>query len=195
MRIRIYRKEDEEGWLRCRVLAFLHTAYFDNVLTEKETYDHPSLELVAEENGQIIGILDIEYEVNEGTVCSRGSGRGGMIWHLAVHPDFQRKAIGRRLLEEVESQARELGLNRLEAWTRDDVRVNQWYEKNGFVKVDGYLHVYIDGEQEIESALLSGDPNLRPVHAFAHYVGEDKERIIKSFKRVHECRCYEKKLG
>ncbi len=147
MQIRQYRPSDETGWVRCRVLAFLDTAYYDNVLREKEKYVHSSIELVAEENGQIVGFLDIEYEIEEGTVCSRGEGLGGMIWHIAVHPDFRSLGIGKQLLQESEKLAKERGLNRLEAWTRDDIWVNKWYEKNGFVKVDAYLHVFMSGKQ------------------------------------------------
>lgn len=40
MNIRNYKEEEEQGWLRCRVLAFLHTAYSDNVLNIKEIYEH-----------------------------------------------------------------------------------------------------------------------------------------------------------
>jgi hypothetical protein len=46
--IRNYKKEDEQGWLRCRVLAFLNTAYYDNVLNKKEVYERPSIELVVD---------------------------------------------------------------------------------------------------------------------------------------------------
>ena len=47
MIIRKYTEKDEQSWLRCRVLSFLNTAYFDNVLKEKETYENPAIELVA----------------------------------------------------------------------------------------------------------------------------------------------------
>lgn len=30
--IREYKKEDEKGWVRCRVLSFLDSAYYDNIL-------------------------------------------------------------------------------------------------------------------------------------------------------------------
>lgn len=99
MEIREYKLEDEAGWVRCRVLSFLDTAYYDNVLKEKEKYENPSIELVAIEKGQIVGLLDVEYEVKEKTVCSRGAGLGGMIWHIAVHPDFRRKGIATGLLK------------------------------------------------------------------------------------------------
>src|SRR5690625_7441727 len=100
MKIRFYRKEDERGWVRCRVLSFLDTAYFDNVLKEKEQYENPSLEFVAVEEGQIVGLLDIEYEVEEQTVCSRGTGCGGMIWDMAVHAESRRQGIATQLLQE-----------------------------------------------------------------------------------------------
>ncbi|MGE8205340.1 GNAT family N-acetyltransferase [Heyndrickxia sp. NPDC080065] len=194
MEIRQYNPNDEKGWVHCRVLSFLDTAYYDNVLREKETYENPAIELVAVEEGHIVGLLDIEYEVKEGTVCSRGTGLGGMIWHIAVHPDFQRKGIGNQLLYEAEKISKQKGLNRLEAWTRDDAWVNKWYEKNEFQKVESYLHVYLVGGQELDGAIKSQIPKLYPVQAFAHYVGDQKDIITEKYKRVHECMCYEKKL-
>src|SRR5690625_92152 len=192
MIIRHYRKEDEVGWVRCRVLSFLNTAYFDNVLKEKEKYANPSIELVAEEEGKIIGILDVEYEEKERSVCSRGTGLGGMIWHIAVHPDFRGKGIGTLLLKEAEKIAIKKGLNRFEAWTRDDVRVNRWYVNNDFKNIDSYLHVYLDGKNEISGVIHSKIDNLYPIQTFAHYYGEEKELMKSKFKRVHECFCFEK---
>ena len=42
---------DEAGWVRCRVLAFLDTAYFDDVHPHKEWYEGRAIELVAEVDG------------------------------------------------------------------------------------------------------------------------------------------------
>lgn len=75
--------------MRCRTLSFLDTAYYDNVLREKELYDNPAIELVAQINNQIVGLIDVECEEQVQTVCTGDKGRGGMIWHIAVHPDFQ----------------------------------------------------------------------------------------------------------
>ncbi|MGN7297987.1 GNAT family N-acetyltransferase [Ferdinandcohnia sp. SAFN-114] len=190
MEIRVYENTDEISWLRCRVLAFLDTAYYDNVLKEKEKYDNPAIELVAIENGKVIGLLDIEYETEERTVCSRGSGLGGMIWHLAVHPDYRRKGIGAELLRKAVQIAKTKNLNRLEAWTRDDNWVRKWYETSGFLKVNSYFHVYLEGQEGLETKI----PNLKPVYSFAHYLGKDLQMIKNKFSRVHECICYEKTL-
>lgn len=189
--IRPYQPSDEQSWLRCRVLAFLDTAYFDNVLKEKEKYEHPSIELVAIEDHQVVGLIDVEYEVAEKTVCSRGEGLGGMIWHIAVHPDYRRKGIGNQLLVVAEKLAKAKGLNRFEAWTRDDEWVSEWYVRNEFQNVDSYYHVYIDNNDQV-SAEAKG---LHFIQGFAHYTGDDLEQMKSRYERVHECRCYEKKLN
>lgn len=190
MIIRDYTPNDETGWVRCRTLAFLETAYFDNVLKEKEHYENPAIELVAELDGQIVGLIDVEYEKEERTVCSRGEGLGGMIWHIAVHPDFSRQGIGQQLLDVAATKAKAIGLNRFEAWTRDDLWVQNWYEKMNFTNVDSYYHIYFEGD-EMNQEIQSKIPKLHLVNAFAHYVGEDIEQF-KNNKRIHQCVCFEK---
>ena len=88
MEIRTYQQEDERGWLHCRVLSFLDTAYYDIVLNQKETYRNPAIELVAIEDDKVIGLLDIECEEKPMTLCTADQTLGGMITHLAVHPDY-----------------------------------------------------------------------------------------------------------
>ncbi|MCO7124760.1 GNAT family N-acetyltransferase [Sporolactobacillus shoreicorticis] len=193
MQIRQYRTDDEEGWLRCCVLSFLHTAYYDNVLQQKKTYDHPSIELVAVDNGKIVGLIDIECEQEIKTICVQCSSLGGMIWHLAVHPDFQQQGIGRQLLLEAEKRLKARNINQLEAYTRDDEWVNSWYQKNDFHQVNHYLHVFMEND-ELNGAIESSLEKVRPISCFAHYTGEKEEMIKKKFGRVHECRCYRKDI-
>lgn len=189
MIIRDYEHNDEIGWVRCRTLAFLETAYFDNVLKLKEHYENPAIELVAEIGGQIVGLIDVEYEKEERTVCSRGEGLGGMIWHIAVHPDFSRQGIGKQLLDAAVNKAKAIGLNRFEAWTRDDLWVQNWYEKMNFKNVDSYYHIYFEGD-EMNQQIQSKTPKLYLVNNFAHYVGDDIEQFKNN--RIHQCVCFEK---
>lgn len=65
--IRPYETADERAWVVCRVLSFLDTAYFDDVLRAKERYGRPALELVAEERGGILGLCAVECEEAAGT--------------------------------------------------------------------------------------------------------------------------------
>jgi len=53
--IRPYDERDERGWLVCRLVEFFDTAFFDSVEREKERYDKPAIELVAEDDGAVVG--------------------------------------------------------------------------------------------------------------------------------------------
>ena len=192
--IRPYADSDERGWLECRVLAFLDSAYYDAVVREKEHYERPSVELVAEAEERIVGLIDVEYEEEPGTVCEERPGLGGMIWHIAVLPEFRRRGIASRLLAGVETILRACGIERVEAWTRDDPWVQRWYEALGFEQIYSYLHVYVDGRAEVEGTLESSVPELKPVLTFAHYTGDDRGEIRARFTRVHDCVLFEKRF-
>jgi GNAT superfamily N-acetyltransferase len=191
--IRPYVDADERGWLECRVLAFLDSAYYDAVEREKEHYKRPSIELVAEVDGAIVGLIDVEYEEEPGTVCEDRPGLGGMIWHIAVLRDFRRQGIASRLLAAAEEVARARGIERFEAWTRDDPWVQQWYEAHAFEQIKSYLHVYMHGRSEI-TGVVSAELELKPVRIFAHYTGDAKDEIRARFERVHDCVCYERRF-
>jgi len=189
--IRKYHEDDEEGWVRCRVLAFLDSAYYDNVYREKETYSSKSIELVAEIDGAVIGLLDVECEDEPQTVCSKSSDLesthlAGMIWHIAVHPDFRRKGIAHMLLERAIEESLRLGLSRLEAWTRDDGLAEKWYLSQGFNEIESYYHVYIDGKEMKSEVINSKIPELKPISVFAHYLGDDN-LFLNKFNRVYKC--------
>jgi ribosomal protein S18 acetylase RimI-like enzyme len=192
--VRPYQDEDEVGWIRCRALSFLGSAYFDDVRRGKERYERPSIELVAEEDGVVVGLLDVECEEEPGTVCSDRPGLGGMIWHVAVHPDHQRRGIATALLREAERRAVGRGLVRLEAWTRDDEHVQAWYRSRGFEQVESYLHVYVELDEGLRD-LFPITEGLRPVKLFAHYAGEERKQVKQRFARVHDCVLFERRLG
>ena len=139
-------------------------------------------------------VVDIECEEAPGEICSAPAsaahaGLAGMIWHLAVHPDYRRRGIGRRLLEEASRRAGEWQMRRLEAWTRDDTFVNDWYRAQGFQRIQSYWHVYLTSPEEL-TAIESRGPELRPVSVFAHYLGED-EAVYGRFERAHRCNRYD----
>lgn len=182
--IRPYTDADEEGWLRCRVLGFLDTAFYDDVRQEKEHYDGPAIELVAVSDGRVVGLVDLELDPAAGVLWDTDA-RGGVIWHVAVHPDYRRRGIASALVERALERARDHGLQIVQAWTRDDEWVHQWYEACGFTRRYSYLHVYMQLDEARDEVTLRSE-GLKPVLAFAHYTGDDREDVRRRFKRVHD---------
>ena len=191
--IRPYTDADEQAWLRCRVLGFLDSAFHDDVRQEKEHYEGPAVELVALADEQVVGLLDLELEPASGVLWGTER-RGGVIWHVAVHPDYRRRGIASALVERALVAARDAGLEIVQAWTRDDPWVQEWYEACGFTRGYSYLHVYMQPDEAREEVTLRSE-ELRPVLAFAHYTGDDREAIRRRFRRVHDDVLFERALA
>ncbi len=176
--IRQFVATDEAPWLRCRALAFLDTAYFDDVVPSKQSSDD-AIELVALHDSLIVGILDATLQ---GTVAT--------IETVAVHPDFRRQSLATRLLEEGMARAAQCGATVIEAWTRDDAWVLAWYRALGFVEDSHYLHVYADyraGAGEPADAVTS-HLGLQAVEVFLNAELDAEPEMRRRFKRVHVCR-------
>ena len=191
--IRSYEDADEPGWVRCRVLGFLDSAFFDDVRREKEHYDGPAIELVAVADDMVVGLLDVELEPAPGTLWETEA-RGGVIWHVAVHPDYRRRGIGSALVERALELAHDAGLEIVQAWTRDDPWVQAWYEACGFRKRYSYLHVYVQPD-EARGEVTMRTAGLKPVLAFAHYTeSSDMDEVRRRFKRTHDDVLYERPI-
>lgn len=195
-----YENRYENSWLRCRVLSFLDSAYYDDVHTEKEQYKNPTIDLIAVHKEQVIGFLDMEYEVEPNTVCNKveslGEHLAGMIWHLGVHPDFRKQGIAKALLDKAVQLAKEKELKRLEAWTRDDVFVNDWYTKNEFVLSDEYIHWYFNDHHDDHALLnkiLQVEGNMKSI---SRIFGQARQMTddISQLKRKYYCRRFDKVL-
>ncbi|MFD9945073.1 GNAT family N-acetyltransferase [Nonomuraea sp. NPDC059023] len=176
--LRDYARADESSWLRCRVLAFLRTAYFDDVAPAKPAIAAPGFELVAaDRHGTVLGLMDVAVRGELATIET-----------VAVHPDHQHAGIGRALLEQAMTRVRTMPtVTALDAWTRDDPDALRWYRAMGFRESDHYLHVYATAG-EPERALTGARPGLFPVSVFLHAGLAEEERLRREFARVHVCR-------
>ena len=77
----------------------------------------------------------------------------------------------------------------VQAWTRDDEWVHRWYESCGFERRYSYLHVYVEAAE-----VQLRTEGLKPVFAFAHYTGDERDEIRCRFKRVHDDVLFERAL-
>lgn len=184
MKILDYTQYFEDSWVRCRTLSFLYTQYYDDVLQTKPEID--GIELICVEDDQVIGLIDIEIY---NAYCSYDKYQNGaMIETIAVHPDYQSKGIGQKLLEVAEERLKLEGIDYLEAWTREDISSNQWYTKNGFSQFNSYYHVFISREES------TNNKHFHPIFTFVHI--SDRKQIDETLvDRIYECRGYVKKIG
>ncbi|WP_198950361.1 GNAT family N-acetyltransferase [Kineosporia sp. A_224] len=175
--VRDYADADEQGWLRCRVLGFLGTAYFDDVWTSYPR-STPGLSLVAVRAGQVVGICQASI-----------ADHGATIDTVVVHPDHRRAGIASALLAELKERLARQGVGVVDAWTRDDPGTLAWYRDQGFTVTYRYLHVYASTPEEMRAAAGS-TAGLLPRSGFFHADTQDPEvevALRTTFARVHAC--------
>jgi GNAT superfamily N-acetyltransferase len=185
--IRPFVPSDEESWLRCRVLSFLHTGFFDDVVTEKPDRDAPvqlvAVGLVGDGTAEVRGLLDVTVDGVEAT-----------LENVAVHPDHQSTGIGTALLSAALRACTSLGVQTLTAWTREDPSTLRWYEARGFEETFRYLHVYGSFYRDDLPAglapLVLGHTGTDLVGVFLHAPIEREAEMRAAHRRVYIDRSY-----
>ena len=200
MTIREYKDADESGWVKCRLLSFIDCSYYDDVRKEKESYEHPSMCYIAEDDGEIVGLIDVEYEEKEGDFCYFKGGLGAVIWHLGVLPEYRRKGVAKKLWDTAKAALINKGVTRVEVWTQDDIAPCEWYVKQGFVLKEAYLNAYIRGS--ITDSTVKKYINLKNageifgIRCFNFEAPlERKKELEQVCYRLHEVRVYEHKFS
>jgi ribosomal protein S18 acetylase RimI-like enzyme len=182
LEVRSYEATDEPAWLRCRVLSFLGTAYFDDVLTAKPEYDN-AIQLVALDGSELAGLLDVAIESDLATIET-----------IAVDPGRFRGGVGSALFGEARRRLPRT-VQSLDAWTRDDEQANGWYAAKGFVETFRYLHVYVSSSEEAAGAVRDPRHGMVLVKGFFHAPIEAEAELRGLFRRVHVCKRYVLDLG
>lgn len=196
MMIREYIPSDEAGWLRCRVVSFLDCSYWNDVKTAKEEYSHPTVSLVAEEQGQIVGLLDIELDSDD--IVYPDNGRGAILWHMAVLPEYRRQGVAAKLWQEAEKQLIAEGITYCELWTQEDEAANRFYRAMGFVQQpqNSWVRCYAKWDDCYE---LLDKSKIGEIYGAEEVVFQAapsrKEELSKKCYRIDEVRLYSKKLG
>lgn len=203
--IRDYRDEDEASWLRCRVLSFLGSAYYDDVVTRRTAFAGEAIRLVAVRRRgspeEVVGVMDVELWDDEAGDKDLGDDNPGdkdpagalvrraTIDTVAVHPDHERRGIAGSLLAEALRRLAGSGAVSLDAWTREDEAANGWYRQHDFTEQTAYLHVY-KGPADPDEGFTTPTGLSAPVTAFCHARLGDEVELRRRFTRVHVCRQY-----
>jgi len=173
-----YRPDDGTSWLHCRALAFLDTAYFDDVARRRPPYD-PNFAVVAVEHGRVVALCDAATDA--------GADGDATIETVAVHPEHRRRGLATAMLDFLVPRLIDAGVGQLHAWTRDDPAALAWYADASFEETFRYLHVYASNPAEAEQSVRH-DPRLMPRGAFFHAWIEHEQELRGAYERVHVCR-------
>ncbi len=195
MVFREYTNTDARGWLRCRVVSFLDCSYWNDVKTAKEVYNHPSVSLVAEEDGQIVGLIDIELDSDDLTYTDRG--RGAILWHLAVLPEYRRQGVAAKLWQEAEKRLRDAGIEYCELWTQEDEAANRFYQAMGFAQQSENTWIRCYARWNDACALLDKEKigSIYGTEELVFQAAPDRKEYFKAIcYRIDEVRLYAKVL-
>lgn len=90
--------------------------------TEKDDYEPISQHFMAvdDENGKVVGVIKMFEKTNE----------VGWVSHLAIDPEYQKKGVGRLLMDTVEQAAREKGYQVIGCMSR--LNTTAYFERMGF---------------------------------------------------------------
>jgi ribosomal protein S18 acetylase RimI-like enzyme len=184
--IREYRIGDKKEWLICHALVYLGSNE-RRLERDKPKYEGKSVEIVAVTGEKIVGFLDIELEKTLGAVCYGKTDGNGMLWDLGVLPEYRRKGIAIKLLDEGIRLAKQLGMKRLEAWS---IEPNSWklYEKYGFKKFFEYNHVVLSNREKLRAFDKGG---MHVIEIYAHVMPEtDLKTIVQEYEPKEVFPCY-----
>lgn len=97
---------------------------------EKFLKRNPDTCFVAEENGEITGVI-----------IAGNDGRRGYIYHTAVAPDYRKKGVGTALVKKAMNALKELGINKtaLVVFSKN-TGGNAFWEKQGFTVRDDLVY-------------------------------------------------------
>ena len=137
MKIQIYDSTYEKSWIYTKALSYLFSPFFDDMSRSKDEFtEEPyqdSVELIAVEDDQVVGLLDIGIYTEEAS-HSYPYYPGKKIAYfanLAVHPDFQNQGIASQLFQTAREQLHEKKVEALIIFTRDGEQANHLYQKWG----------------------------------------------------------------
>lgn len=136
IKFQLYTKRYEKSWVYCKALAYLFSDFFDDISRQKDDFSdlyEDSIELIALDNGKVVGLLDIGIysQENSRTYPYYSCDKVAYFANLAVHPDYQHQGIAGQLFKIAEELLIEKKVEALAIFTRGGEEANYLYQKWG----------------------------------------------------------------
>ena len=177
-----YTSEYESLWVECLKEAFYASLYSDTMIKVKPRYENPVLELVAFDQTNLIGFLDVEIVPKTEQYCNdEGEDEVicGQISLIGVHPDYRRNGIARNLLKTAIKQLiNDFKVERLEIVFRKDSSITGWIESVSFQECAHFYEITLTDDffEKYGIELPFGiNPSL-----FTGFVDEEGYRLLSN---------------
>ncbi len=151
--IREYRAEDEGAWMRTHAVILSISHAWNYAIQERPRYEgYESTMLVAVAGGEIVGLLDTQYEKEPGEICFLSDSLGGYVLEFGRLPEYAGEGIGKLLIDAAVEHAKEKGVARLEFWTQDRA-AQRYYGRLGFTQIGRHQRFRIKAPEAVSEAL------------------------------------------
>ncbi|MBI4556759.1 MAG: GNAT family N-acetyltransferase [Candidatus Hydrogenedentes bacterium] len=150
--IREYRPEDEAEWMRVHAIIMSISHAWNYTIQQRPVYERPSTQLVAIIEGKIVGLTDVEYEIEAGQFCFLKDSPGGYVLEFGRLPEYARLGIGKLLIDATVEDAKKKDYLRLEYWSQDR-RAQRYYARLGMKEIGRHYRFRMKPPQEIEGIM------------------------------------------
>ena len=152
--IRPYRDEDAAAWLRTHAVIMSISHAWNYAIQERPDYKgYRSTRLVAELDGAIVGLTDIQYDNTPGEICFLKDGPGGYVLEFGRLPEYAGMEIGAKLIQASIEDARRHGIGRLEYWSQDR-RAQRFYRRYGMPEIGRHYRFRFKPPADIEERMM-----------------------------------------
>jgi len=151
--VRPYRPEDEAEWMRVHAIILSLSHAWNYTIQERPDYPkHESTRLVAEVNGRIAGLMDVQYDNQPGEICFLKDSRGGYVLEFGRLPEYGAIGIGEKLTRAARADAISKGIHRLEYWSQER-RAQRYYLRQGMKEIGRHYRFRMKPPKEIADAM------------------------------------------
>lgn len=182
--IRPYQEEDEAEWMRVHAIILSISHAWNYSIQDRPVYEgYASSRLVAEVDGRIAGLADVQFENEPGELCFLKDSRGGYVLEFGRLPEYAGRRIGQRLIDAMTEDAKAEDVRRLEFWTQDR-SAQRYYQRLRMKEIGRHYRFRIKPPEGLHQVL---DPQKVAVeYLYCACLPEEWPRIREQYEVVEK---------
>jgi len=150
--IRDYEDADHDEWMRVHAIIMTMSHAWNYSIQERPEYEHDSVRLVALDDKNIVGLMDVEIENEPGSLCLLKDSPGGYVLEFGRLPEYAGRRIGSLLIDTARERLIGKNIHRMEFWTQDRAAV-RFYRRCGLREINRHYRFRFKPPPEIEKIL------------------------------------------